>query len=203
MARKWLSTNEVKQLRKIVREYECLDKANGRFLGIRDRALVELLLSTGVRATECRNIQIKDLYLDTRGSEPYIMVETLKRKRSVVDTITISKDLRILLKEYLKELAFHGKPTSNDSFLFPGRYGNKLTLNSLEKCIKRIFFKCGLPSYYSVHSLRHTHGHHLYNSSRNLKLVQLRLRHSSIQTSGIYIGVAEGEEKAVINTMYG
>lgn len=118
-------------------------------------------------------------------------VRTLKRKKQVVDVVTIDKELAKLLSDYLTELRrFKGKSAATaKSYLFPGRYGKKMPLITIEKAVKRILQSAGLPDYYSVHSLRHTHGFHLYQANMNLKLVQERLRHANIQTASIYVGV--------------
>lgn len=205
MSAKWLSKDEVKKLRKYCKEKEALDKAHGRFIGIRNRALIEFLLGTGFRASECRDTKIQDLGLNVKnGSDPFVKVRTLKRKKQVVDVVTIDKELAKLLSDYIKELSrFKGNNATTDkSYLFPGRYGKKMQLITIEKAVKKILQSAGLPNYYSVHSLRHTHGFHLYQANMNLKLVQERLRHANIQTASIYVGVKEGEEQETINGLY-
>jgi site-specific recombinase XerD len=77
-----------------------------------------------------------------------------------------------------------------------------MQLITIEKAVKKILQSAGLPDYYSVHSLRHTRGFHLYQANMNLKLVQERLRHANIQTASIYVGVKEGEEQETINGLY-
>ncbi len=205
MRAKWLSKEEVKKLRKHCKEKEALDKAHGRFIGIRNRALIEFLLGTGFRASECRDTMIQDLGLNIKmGNSPFVKVRTLKRKKQVVDIVTIDKDLAKLLGDYINELKrFKGKEAATDkSYLFPGRYGKKMPLITIEKAIKTVLQSAGLSDYYSVHSLRHTHGFHVYQANMNLKLVQERLRHANIQTASIYVGVKEGEEQETINGLY-
>ncbi len=148
---------------------------------------------------------IRDLGLNTKnGSSPFVKVRTLKRKKQVVNVVTIDKELAKLLSDYLTELRrFKGKSAATDkSYLFPGRYGKKMQLITIEKAVKKILQSAGLPDYYSVHSLRHTRGFHLYQANMNLKLVQERLRHANIQTASIYVGVKEGEEQETINGLY-
>ena len=205
MKTKWLTKEEVKKLRKYCKEKEELDKAHGRFIGIRNRALIEFLLCTGFRASECRDTMIRDLGLNTKnGSSPFVKVRTLKRKKQVLDVVTINKELAQILSGYITELArFKGKDATTDkSYLFPGRYGKKMPLITIEKAIKTILQAAGLPDYYSAHSLRHTHGFHVYQANMNLKLVQERLRHANVQTASIYVGVKEGEEADTINGLY-
>jgi integrase/recombinase XerC len=205
MKQKWLARQEVLKLRKHCKEREELDKAHGRWLGIRNRALIEFLLGTGIRASECRDTQIGDLTLNTQnGTDPFIKVRTLKRKKKVVDTVTIEKELAKLLMRYIKELKrFKGKKSvEGSSYLFAGRDGKKLTLVGLEKAVNGIFEKAGISKEHSVHSLRHTHGFYVYHENKNLKLVQIRLRHANIQSASIYTDVEPEEEQKTINGLF-
>lgn len=205
MTVKWLSKEDVKKLRKYCKEKEALDKGHGRFIGIRNRALIEFLLGTGFRASECRDTKIQDLGLNVKnGSEPFIKVRTLKRKKQVVDVVSIDNELAKLLRDYIVEIdRFKGKSAATcKNYLFPGRYGKKMPLITIEKAVKTTLQSAGLSDYYSAHSLRHTHGFHLYQANMNLKLVQERLRHANIQTASIYVGVKEGEEQETINGLY-
>ena len=139
MTVKWLSKDEVKKLRKYCKEKEALDKAHGRFIGIRNRTLIEFLLGTGFRASECRDTKVQDLVLKVKnGSEPYVKVRTLKRKKQVVDVVTIDKELAKLLRDYIVEIGrFKGKSAATGkNYLFPGRYGKKMPLITIEKAVK-------------------------------------------------------------------
>ncbi len=122
--------------------------------------------------------------------------------KKVEDVVLINKELMGVLKDYLQALKLFRPDTTNDDYLFPGRSGKKSPLIKIEKAVKKILSFAGLPDYYSVHSLRHTHGFHVYNEKKNLKLVQVRLRHASIQTAGIYTGVSAEEERETINNLY-
>ena len=122
MSKKWLSESEVKQLRKSIKEHEDLDRLHGRWLGIRDRALIEIFLNTGIRASELREIRISDLSLESK-SEPSIQINTLKRRKKTIDQVVIAKELALNLKQYLKDMERYGKPVDGTSYLFPGRYG--------------------------------------------------------------------------------
>lgn len=200
---KWLSKLEVQKLRRYCRERAQLDKANGRFTWQKYRAIIEFLLGTGLRASESLDTKIKDLYLNgKKGADSYVKVRTLKRKKKVEDVVMIDKDLDVVLKDYMQGLKLFRPTTTNDDYLFPGRSGRKSPLITIEKAVKRIFKASELPDYYSVHSLRHTHGFFLYNERKNLKLVQVRLRHASIQTAGIYTGVTQEEERDTITSLY-
>ncbi len=200
---KWFSKSEVQKLRKHCKERAALDKANGRFTWQKYRCTIEFCLGTGLRASEVLDTKIRDLYLNMKkGADSYVKVRTLKRRKKVEDVVMINKELVDVLSDYLQALELFRPDTTNDDYLFPGRGGNKSPLITIEKAVKKILSSAGLPDYYSVHSLRHTHGFYLYNENKNLKLVQVRLRHASIQTAGIYTGVSKEEEMETINNLY-
>jgi integrase len=165
--------------------------------------MIEFCLGTGLRASEVLDTKISDLYLNVkRGADSYIKVRTLKRRKKVEDVVMINKELVDVLLDYIQALNYSRPDTTDDDYLFPGRGGKRSPLITIEKAVKKILYSAGLPDYYSVHSLRHTHGFYLYNEKKNLKLVQVRLRHASIQTAGIYTGVSKEEEKETINNLY-
>ena len=200
---KWLSKAEVQKLKKYCRERAELDRANGRFIWQKYWCLVEFCLGTGFRASEVLATQLKDLNLNgKRGIESYIKVRTLKRRKKREDIVKINKELVDVLVDYIEQLKLFRPEITDNDYLFPGRGGKKSPLITIEKAIKKILKSAELPDYYSVHSLRHTHGFHIYNENKNLKLVQVRLRHSSIQTASIYTGVSEEEEMETINNLY-
>lgn len=200
---KWLSKADVQKLRKHCKEKAELDKANGRFIWQKYRCIIEFCLGTGLRASEALDTKIRDLYLNgKKGTDSYLKVRTLKRRKKVEDVVMINKELVDVLRDYLQQLKLFRPNTTDDDYLFPGRSGKKSPLITIEKAVKKTLSSAGLPDYYSVHSLRHTHGFHVYNENKNLKLVQVRLRHASIQTAGIYTGVTEEEERETINNLY-
>ena len=200
---KWFSKSEVQKLKKYCKERSELDKANGRFTWQKYRCMIEFLLGTGLRASEVLDTKIRDLYLNVKkGADSYVKVRTLKRRKKVEDVVMINKELVDVLWDYIQTLKFFKPDITDDDYLFPGRSGKKSPLITIEKAVKKILSSAGLPDYYSVHSLRHTHGFHLYNENKNLKLVQVRLRHASIQTAGIYTGVSKEEEMETINNLY-
>ena len=126
MGSKWLSKEQIKKLRKHCKEREKIDLAYGRWIGVRNRMLVEFLLGTGLRASECRDTQVRDISLSVKnGDIPYVKVRTLKRKQKVVDVVELDKELAGLLSAYLKELKRYGKKADGEAYLFSGRGGKK------------------------------------------------------------------------------
>jgi integrase len=199
---KWLSTSEVQKLRLYCEERAELAKANGRFVWRKYRAIIEFLLGTGLRASEVLDTKITDLYLD--GNESYIKVRTLKRIIKEEHIVLINEELANILTEYLQALKKFRPWTSKSDYLFPGRRGKRSPLHTIEKAVRRIFENAQLPRYYSVHSLRHTHGFMVYNKTKNLKLVKKRLRHVTLEVVSWYARETEkGEERETINSMFG
>ena len=83
---------------------------------------------------------------------------------------------------------------SDSPYLFPSQRGIRMKRSAIQKVFKKMACKAGLPSRYSIHSLRHTHATILYRvSGHNLRMVQKQLGHSSITTTTVYSDVMEEE----------
>ena len=151
--------------------------------------IIDLALQAGLRVGEISNLEIKDLFIEKGHSHIYIRQGKGNKSRLV----TIGESLRNHLRRYLKERK------SNIQNLFTSERSDMMTTSAIQKVVKKVMKLAGLPSHYSVHSLRHTYATLLYKSSgNNLRLVQQQLGHSSVQTTTVYANVmSEDVEKAV------
>ena len=108
-----------------------------------------------------------------------------KGKGSKKRVVKFSKNLKKHLREYIKTY-------SPGEYLFQSSRGGKFRISGIQKIFKKKAKKAGLPSRYSIHSLRHTYATRLYKASNyNLRLVQKQLGHTSIQTTTIYSDVID------------
>jgi len=89
----------------------------------------------------------------------------------------------------------------DSAFLFPSELGRKITRSGIQQVFKKWAKKAGLPSHYSIHSLRHTYATNLYKASGyNLRLVQRQLGHSSPTVTQVYADVMDSDvEEALRN----
>jgi len=174
-ADKFMSESEVKRLLKTSEDKALLDKLKGRTTWIRIHMLVSLACKTGLRVAEMSNIRISDLDL---GKEPCISVIGKGGKHRVV---YISNALRKQIKDYIRSFDLE-----QDDFLLTSSHGKRFSRRALQKHFKNVCKLAGLPEHYSIHSCRHSYATQLYRSTKDLRLIQRQLGHSSVQTTCVY-----------------
>jgi len=156
-------------------------------LGLRDRAMLELLYATGLRVTELVSLQLSQLSL-----EPGVIRLIGKGdKERLVPVGEIALDW---ITRYLKQarsvlLPVHSKPTNA---IFVTRRGQAMSRQAFWYMIKRYGVKAGIDvKKLSPHTLRHAFATHLLNHGADLRVVQMLLGHSDISTTQIYTHVAD------------
>ena len=186
---KFLTEDEVQNLRKTCKDAADLAKSKGQLNAIRAWMIIDLALQAGLRVGEISNLEIKDLFIEKGHSHIHIRQGKGNKSR----LITIGESLRNHIRRYLKERKFHVKN------LFTSERSDMMTTSAIQKVVKKAMKYAGLPAHYSIHSLRHTYATLLYKSSgNNLRLVQQQLGHSSVQTTTVYANVmSEDVERAV------
>jgi len=160
-------------------------------LGIRDRAILELLYSTGVRASELCNLALNDL--DLNGRELRIN-QGKGRKDRIVPLGEIARDfLELYLRESRPKLSAIGQ-----DFLFVSKNGRKLTRGSLKELVQKHAQKAGLKKKLSPHGLRHTCATHLLKGKADIRQIQTLLGHRSIESTQVYTRVEITDLKRVL-----
>lgn len=158
-------------------------------IGKRDKAILELMYATGLRASEIVELRIEDLELD----EGFIYVMGKGGKRRMVPTGEIAlKYLRIYLN--LREEFFKGKESP---FVFLNYKGEPLTRQGLWKIIKNYGKKIGIADKLTPHTLRHSFATHLLERGADLRSIQIMLGHSRISTTQIYTHIAAERLKRI------
>lgn len=154
-------------------------------IGLRDRALLELLYSTGARISEVTSLAVDDV--DLTGDLPLIRVTGKGRRTRVVP---IGSHARRALEAYL----VRGRPTLAESgrsrgFLFLGVRGAPLSRQSAWAVLQLAADRAGLGSRISPHTLRHSFATHLLAGGADIRVVQELLGHASVTTTQIYTQV--------------
>lgn len=150
-------------------------------IGFRDKAIIEMLYATGMRASELIELNLNDINL---GSG-FI---TCFGKGSKERMIPFGEEAKNALKKYLAS----GRPkmAKNNDFLFVDNHGHKLTRQGLWWIIKNCVKLAGVRAKTSPHTLRHSFATHLLEKGADLRSVQELLGHSSISTTQIYTSVS-------------
>jgi len=156
----------------------------------RDRALLELLYASGLRAAEAAGARLDELNLD----EGFIRVTGKGRKTRVVP---VGKAARTALAEYLS----HGRPRlvtrRTGGHLFLGAHGGGLTTQRLWQIVKHRAQLAGLDTDLYPHLLRHSFATHLLGGGADLRVIQELLGHADIATTQIYTHVDQRRLHAV------
>jgi integrase/recombinase XerD len=158
-------------------------------LGLRDRAMLELLYATGLRVSELIRLSFNDVnlevgYLRTRG------------KGDKERIVPMGGAAMRALKEYLRESRQipAGKKEGGQT-LFLGRGGRGITRQGFWKLLRRYAAAAGIRKRITPHTLRHSFATHLLEGGADLRSVQSMLGHADIATTQIYTHVSRDHLK--------
>ena len=150
--------------------------------GHRDKAIIELLYSCGLRVSELVNLKISDIFFE----EEFIRVIGKGDKQRLIPIGTPAVDA---IKLYLKQ-RLHINPITKDSnILFLSRRGRRMNREMVFLIVKREAEKAGITKSISPHTFRHSFATHLVENGADLRVVQQMLGHESILTTEIYTHV--------------
>ena len=128
-----------------------------------------------------------------RLRENLVEVATLKRRGHPVEEVAIDDESRDLFADYLAALKGHWLFPSTDS----QRPGGHVSLRHANRLFKRVVLAAGLNPKFSFHALRHYRGLRLWQSTKDMKFVQLQLRHASMRHTPRYVHMDEKSRVAV------
>jgi site-specific recombinase XerD len=152
--------------------------------GLRDKAMLELLFSTGLRVSELASLS-RDLDID---AEEF----SVRGKGEKVRVVFISDKAREAVKNYLK------KRNDLEDAMFVNIVGDakktaptRLTTRSIERIVKRYAIKAGISKKVTPHVIRHSFATDLLSNGADLRSVQMLLGHANIATTQIYTHVTD------------
>lgn len=150
--------------------------------GLRDKAIFELMYSSGLRVSEICSLKIEDIFFD----EKYLKICGKGKRERIVP---INKKALDILKRYIQTsrvVMVKGKKTSE---LFLNFRGDKISRVGIWKIVKEAMKKSGIEKNIYPHTLRHSFATHLIQHGADLRSVQRMLGHSDITTTEIYTHV--------------
>jgi integrase/recombinase XerC len=145
----------------------------------RDRAMFELLYSSGLRLSELVSLDAADGGLDLRQGEV-----TVTGKGSKTRTVPVGARAREALRDWLKARALLAAP--QERALFVGARGRRIAAGTVQARLRAWAKRQGLGGSVHPHMLRHSFASHVLQSSQDLRAVQEMLGHASISTTQIY-----------------
>ncbi len=146
-------------------------------LAIRDRAILELMYSSGLRLSELVMLDLVSLDLADA-------VVTVVGKGNKTRAIPIGKQARKAIKQWLN---IRDKMANNEELaVFVSQRGNRISRRSIQQRLSQWAIKQGITSHVNPHMLRHSFASHLLESSGDLRAVQELLGHADISTTQVY-----------------
>jgi integrase/recombinase XerD len=157
-------------------------------VGLRDRAMLELLYASGLRVSEL--VALTAASLNVRQG-----VLRVTGKGGKERLVPVGQEALGWIERYLADgrpALVEGRPSA---VLFPSRFGRVMTRQTFWYAIKRHALKAGIQRQISPHTLRHAFATHLLNHGADLRAVQMMLGHADLSTTQIYTHVARARLK--------
>ena len=151
-------------------------------LGLRDRAVIEMLYATGMRNAELLGLKLEDI--DREAGQVRVTGKGGKERIVPVGRIALNWLWRYL--EEARPLLLSG---AGGGLVFLSRKGNPLGRSDLDLLVKRHVKKAGLPETACPHALRHTCATHLLQAGADIRSIQVLLGHASLATTQVYTHV--------------
>ena len=165
------------------------------YLGLRDRTIMELFYSSGLRISELvaldrQDIDLKNLLIKLKGKG--------KKERIVPITKNVAGWIETYLSnpERYSNMEGHVAEVDHDA-VFLNKFGERLSARSVDRNFAADLKKSGLAGKVTPHTLRHTIATHWLERGMDLKTIQTILGHSSLETTTIYTKVSQGLKQKV------
>lgn len=148
--------------------------------GQRNRTILEVLYSCGLRVSELVNLKLSQLFLD----DEYISIEGKGNKQRLVP---ISPQAIYEIQQYLPQRARLDIKPDEEDYLFLNRRGKHLSRIMVFYIVRDACLRCDIKKTISPHTLRHSFATHMLENGANLRAIQQMLGHESITTTEVYV----------------
>jgi len=175
-----LSVDEIKQI------FKQSENAENELLGLRDRCIIELLYSCGLRVSELCELKVNNIQFDAN----VIRFFGKGNKERIIP-------LTFYAKEWLEKYLYQSRPillnrkSSDQKNVFLSNNGKILTRAAIWQSIKKYVNAAGIAKTVSPHTFRHSFATHLVDGGANLVEIQKLLGHSDISTTEIYVHLSK------------
>jgi integrase/recombinase XerC len=155
-------------------------------VGCRDRAMIELFYSAGIRLSELTGLNLEDI----RFQEGLVKVRGKGRKERIVPA---GRPALLAIEAYLqkrRELLKEGTDEKGEEALFLSTRGKRMNSRGVTRVVEQLVRKSGIGRKISPHALRHTFATHLLDAGADLRSIQEMLGHKSLSTTQKYTSVS-------------
>ena len=188
---KTLSVKEVSKLLVSLRDQNSKAKSSyAVWKSTRNLALMDILISTGIRIAEASEISLSDIIM----SDHVILIHGKGRKQRLI--YISCQQTWINLTKWLK---LRSSKENHTDKVFVNQYGNQLGIHGIEYIYKTVTATAGLQAHSTPHYLRHTFATNLLANGADLRSVQELLGHASVSTTEIYTEVTAKRKKQVMD----
>ena len=175
-----LSVNEIKKI------FKQSENTHNELLGLRDRCIIELLYSCGLRVSELCELKINNIQFDSnvirffgKGNKERIIPLTFYAKEWMEKYLYQSRQI------------LSNRKSSEQKYVFLSNNGKRLTRAAIWQSIKKYVNAAGITKTVSPHTFRHSFATHLVDGGANLIEIQKLLGHSDISTTEIYVHLSK------------
>jgi len=186
-----LSVEEIKQI------FKQSENTNNELLGLRDRCIIELLYSCGLRVSELCELKVNNIQFDAN----VIRFFGKGNKERIIPLTFYAKEW---LEKYLYQSRqiLSNRKLSDQKYVFLSNNGKRLTRAAIWQSIKKYVNAAGITKTVSPHTFRHSFATHLLEGGADLRAVQEMLGHSDISTTQIYTHLDNEYLKEVHRTFH-
>ena len=180
-----------KKLPKVLSEeeiFKLLDIELKSDFDYRNKAMIELMYSSGLRVSELINLNVNDVDLD---NDLVRVFGKGSKERIIPINDYAASSLKTYLLNHRRELFKHGE----NNYLFLNNHGNKMTRQGFFKILKKLAVEKGIETDFSPHTLRHSFASHLLKYGADLRSIQELLGHSDISSTQIYTHISNEKLK--------
>ena len=164
------------------------------YLGVRDKAILELLFSTGLRVSELVSLNVEDINFDRNEI-------AVLGKGKKIRVVFLSDSSYSSLDQYLRNRGFEKEEKMSP--LFISLKNTRLTVRSIERIVKKYAKIAGITKNVSPHTFRHSFATDLLFAGADIRSVQSMLGHSSITTTQIYTHVTDQHLREIHQKFHG
>jgi integrase len=189
---KFMTPEQITALRRCAEDLAIVGEKRRLLIPPRNWMVIDLALSTGLRVSEISDLKESDLYITNNEFELIVRHGKGDKRR----TIFFDPALKAHLKKYISWKDTVGK---TGEYLLFSKHNPKMCVESLERVFNKLRDKAGLPHHFTFHSQRHSYATWLYQKTRDLRLVQKQLGHSSPVITSLYADIVESRISEVFS----